>query len=50
MTIYSPAFSLVAKIHPDIYKNRNLVICLINLKNKLSKDKGMAFLVTHGVP
>ena len=37
MTIYSPAFSLVAKIHPNIYKNRNLVICLINLKNKLSK-------------
>lgn len=50
MTIYSPAFSLVAKIYPDIYKNRNLVICLINLKNKLSKDKSMAFLVTHGVP
>lgn len=50
MTIYSPAFSLVAKIHPNIYKNRNLVICLINLKNKLSKDEGMPFLVAHGVP
>lgn len=40
---YALAFSLAAKIYPNIYKNRNLVICLLNLKNKLSKDEDYAF-------